>query len=68
MPDVLTATAGAIDRVIAAIGRAVIWLTLAVVLVQFAVVVLRYAFGTGSIWLSESVIYAHAAMFMLVTR
>ena len=33
--------------------------------VQFAVVVLRYAFGIGSIWLSESVIYGHAAMFML---
>jgi TRAP-type mannitol/chloroaromatic compound transport system permease small subunit len=66
MPHVLTATADAIDRVIAAIGRAVIWLTLAVVLVQFAVVVLRYAFGIGSIWLSESIIYAHAAMFMLV--
>jgi TRAP-type mannitol/chloroaromatic compound transport system permease small subunit len=29
------------------------------------VVVLRYAFGIGSIWLSESVIYAHAALFML---
>ena len=66
MPHFLTATADAIDRVIAAIGHAVIWLTLAVVLVQFAVVVLRYAFGIGSIWLSESVIYAHAAMFMLV--
>jgi TRAP-type mannitol/chloroaromatic compound transport system permease small subunit len=65
IPHVLTITADAIDRLIAAIGRAVIWLTLAVVLVQFVVVVLRYAFGVGSIWLSESVIYAHAAMFML---
>src|SRR5262249_48715193 len=66
MPRLLTATADVIESVIAAIGRAVIWLTLAVVLVQFAVVVLRYAFGIGSIWLSESVIYAHAAMVMLV--
>ena len=65
MSNFLTATAGAIDRLVAAIGRAVIWLSLAVVLVQFAVVVLRYAFGVGSIWLSESVIYGHAAMFML---
>jgi TRAP-type mannitol/chloroaromatic compound transport system permease small subunit len=65
MPHLLTAAADAIDRLVGAIGRAVIWLSLAVVLVQFAVVVLRYAFGIGSIWLSESVIYAHAAMFML---
>jgi TRAP-type mannitol/chloroaromatic compound transport system permease small subunit len=65
MSNFLTATAGAIDRLVAVIGRAVIWLSLAVVLVQFAVVVLRYAFGVGSIWLSESVIYGHAAMFTL---
>ena len=61
----LTAIANLIDRLIAAIGRAVMWLALAVVLLQFAVVVLRYAFGLGSIWLSESVLYAHAALFML---
>ncbi len=35
------------------------------VVVQFAVVVLRYVFGIGSIWLSESIIYGHAALFML---
>jgi TRAP-type mannitol/chloroaromatic compound transport system permease small subunit len=57
--------ANGIDRLIAAIGRAVAWLALAIVLVQFTVVVLRYAFGIGSIWLSESVIYGHATMFML---
>jgi TRAP-type mannitol/chloroaromatic compound transport system permease small subunit len=57
--------ADGIDRVVAAIGRAVAWLALAIVLLQFAVVVLRYVFGIGSIWLSESVIYGHATMFML---
>jgi TRAP-type mannitol/chloroaromatic compound transport system permease small subunit len=36
-----------------------------VALLQFAVVVLRYAFGIGSIWLTESIIYGHAALFML---
>jgi TRAP-type mannitol/chloroaromatic compound transport system permease small subunit len=41
------------------------WLSLFIVLMQFAVVLARYAFATGSIWLSESIIYAHAAMFML---
>ena len=54
-----------IDRFNAAIGRTAAWAALFIVLVQFAVVVLRYAFGIGSIWLSESIIYGHAALFML---
>lgn len=65
MTDRPALVADGIDRLVAAIGRAVAWLALAIVLVQFAVVVLRYAFGIGSIWLSESVIYGHATMFML---
>jgi TRAP-type mannitol/chloroaromatic compound transport system permease small subunit len=65
MTHFLTGTADAIDRLIAAIGRAVMWFSLAVVLLQFAVVLLRYALGVGSIWLAESVIYCHATMFML---
>jgi TRAP-type mannitol/chloroaromatic compound transport system permease small subunit len=28
-------------------------------------VVLRYAFGVGSIWLSESILYGHGVLFML---
>ncbi len=60
-----TALADRIDRLTAAIGRAVAWLVLAVVLLQFALVVARYLFGVGSIWLTETVIYAHAAVFML---
>ena len=54
-----------IDRLNAAIGRAAAWACLFVVAVQFIVVVMRYAFGVGSIWLSESIVYAHAALFML---
>jgi TRAP-type mannitol/chloroaromatic compound transport system permease small subunit len=54
-----------IDRVSTAIGRAAAWFVLVVVLVQFAVVLLRYAFGTGSIWLQESIVYAHGFAFML---
>jgi TRAP-type mannitol/chloroaromatic compound transport system permease small subunit len=65
MGSLLAATADRIDRLVAAIGRAAAWLALTIVLLQFAVVVLRYAFGVGSIWLSESVIYGHAALFML---
>jgi TRAP-type mannitol/chloroaromatic compound transport system permease small subunit len=65
IPSASLAFAERIDRLNAAIGRAAAWASLFVVLVQFAVVVLRYVFGHGSIWLSESIIYAHAAMFML---
>jgi len=35
------------------------------VIAEFAVVVMRYALGLGSIKLQESVLYAHAALFML---
>jgi TRAP-type mannitol/chloroaromatic compound transport system permease small subunit len=54
-----------IDRFNAAIGRAASWCCLFVVVVQFAVVLLRYVLGIGSIWLQESILYAHAALFML---
>ena len=59
------ALADRIDRFNAAIGRVVAWAALFVVLLQFAVVVLRYVFGVGSIWLSESILYGNAVMFML---
>jgi TRAP-type mannitol/chloroaromatic compound transport system permease small subunit len=57
--------ARAIDRLTGAVGRAAVWCLLAAVLLQFLVVIARYALGFGSIWLSESIIYAHAALFML---
>jgi TRAP-type mannitol/chloroaromatic compound transport system permease small subunit len=60
-----TALADRINRLTTGIGRAVAWLALAVVLLQFALVVARYLFGLGSIWATETVIYAHAALFML---
>jgi TRAP-type mannitol/chloroaromatic compound transport system permease small subunit len=60
-----TALADRIDRLTTGIGRVVAWLALAVVLLQFALVVARYLFGLGSIWATESVIYAHATLFML---
>ena len=61
----LAAIADCIDRIIAVIGRIAAWGVLVVVLVEFAVVLLRYGFGIGSIWLQETVVYAHAALFML---
>src|SRR6476660_2804969 len=56
--------ADSIDRLTTAIGRAVAWLALAIVVLQFALVLGRYVFDFGSIWLSETVIYAHAALFL----
>ena len=57
--------ANRIDRLTSAIGTAAAWLTLLIVLTQFAVVLMRYVLGIGSIWLSESILYFHAALFML---
>jgi TRAP-type mannitol/chloroaromatic compound transport system permease small subunit len=62
----MTALADRIDRLTSGIGRAAAWLIVVVVLLQFALVVARYLFGLGSVWLTETVIYAHAALFMLV--
>jgi TRAP-type mannitol/chloroaromatic compound transport system permease small subunit len=61
----MIALADAIDRLTAAIGRAAAWCVVFVVVVQFAVVLMRYALGVGSVWLTESIIYAHATLFML---
>ena len=56
-----------IDRLNAAIGGTVAWACLLVVVVQFTVVVMRYMFGLGSIWLTETIIYGHATLFMLAS-
>jgi TRAP-type mannitol/chloroaromatic compound transport system permease small subunit len=61
----MIALADRIDRLTTAVGRTAAWLVLAVVLLQFALVIARYLFGLGSIWLTETVIYAHATLFML---
>ncbi|MGH9485621.1 MAG: TRAP transporter small permease subunit [Terriglobales bacterium] len=42
-------------------------MALVIVLLQFALVVARYGLGLGSIWLRETVIYANAALFLLVS-
>lgn len=55
----------ALDRFSGLVGKAASWLTLFMVLVTFVVVVLRYIFDVGFIWLQESVIWMHAAVFML---
>jgi TRAP-type mannitol/chloroaromatic compound transport system permease small subunit len=60
----LAAFAAAIDRLTAAVGRAVTWCLVGMVLLQVAVVLMRYVLGVGSIWLSEAIVYAHATLFM----
>jgi TRAP-type mannitol/chloroaromatic compound transport system permease small subunit len=60
----LAALAAAIDRLTAAVGRAVTWCLVAMVLVQVTLVLARYVLGLGSIWLTEAIVYAHATLFM----
>lgn len=57
--------AALLDRINLAVGTAVAPLVLVLALVQAGIVLMRYVFGTGSIWLQESVIYLHATVFML---
>jgi TRAP-type mannitol/chloroaromatic compound transport system permease small subunit len=59
------ASVNLLDRISEAVGRAAAWLTLFMVIVTFVVVVMRYVFDAGLIWLQESVIWMHAAVFML---
>jgi len=63
----LSTLADLIDRFTAAVGRTAAWLSLVIVALQFGLVVARYLFGLGSIWLTESVIYANAALFLLAS-
>ena len=61
----LALVADRIDRLSAAVGRTVMWCLLFMVLAEFTLVLMRYVLGVGSIWLQESVIYAHGSLFML---
>jgi TRAP-type mannitol/chloroaromatic compound transport system permease small subunit len=61
----LSAISSVIDRISISTGRATAWLTLTMVLVAFLIVILRYVFDSGFIWLQESLVWMHAAVFML---
>jgi TRAP-type mannitol/chloroaromatic compound transport system permease small subunit len=63
--NALLKIADLIDAANDRIGRTVMWCAGLLVLVQFSVVVLRYAYGSSFIWMQESVVYLHAALFML---
>jgi TRAP-type mannitol/chloroaromatic compound transport system permease small subunit len=63
----LIAVCRGIERVNGAIGKAAAWMVLFMVLVQFALVLMRYVFGAGSLFMQESIIYAHAIVFMMAS-
>jgi TRAP-type mannitol/chloroaromatic compound transport system permease small subunit len=54
-----------LDRISILTGRAAAWLTLVMVIVTFVVVVMRCVFDAGAVWLQESVVWMHAAVFMI---
>jgi len=55
-------TLNALNRGVAVAVR---WLAIIMVVVQFGIVIGRYVFGLNSIAVQESVLYMHAALFML---
>ncbi len=61
----LIAVCRGIERLNRAVGQAAAWLALFLVLMQFALVLMRYVFGAGSLFMQESLIYAHATLFMM---
>ncbi len=54
-----------LERLNEIIGRSFSWLILSMIAVTFLVVILRYLFQLGWIWMQESIIYMHAAFFLL---
>jgi TRAP-type mannitol/chloroaromatic compound transport system permease small subunit len=63
MPQPFLRLAAAIDRLNGALGRVAAWAILVMVLIQCAVIVMRL-FGTGSLWLHESLFYFHVALVL----
>jgi len=60
-----TRLADMIDALNRGVGGVLRWAALLMVLVQVAIVAGRYVFGVNSIAAQESVLYLHAALFML---
>jgi len=65
MKTLLHSFSNGVDAINDWIGRGAAWLTLAMALVTFIIVILRYGFNMGWIWMQESVVYMHGALFML---
>lgn len=54
-----------VDGINNTVGTAASWLALFLVLVQFLLVLMRYVFGVASLFVQESLVYAHGTLFML---
>lgn len=65
LAPIASALSSAIDRLSGFALSGAVLSTLILLIAQLTVVILRYAFGMAFSWLSEIVIYAFAAMFML---
>lgn len=61
----LSPIVNAINTTNSALGKLVSYATFAMALIMFAIVVLRYGFNLGWIAMQESVMYLHAAVFLL---
>lgn len=60
----IAAFAGFVDRLNDAVGRGISWLTFFMVVAAFAVALLRYGFSLGWVWMQESYVWMHGALFM----
>ena len=60
--------ADTLDRLNRGIALVVRWTAIAMVVIQFAIVIGRYVYGLNSIAVQESVLYLHAALFMLAVH
>ena len=63
--DALARAVEIIDGINRRVGQVVSWLTLATVMICATVVLLRYAAGSGYIWMQELYVWTHALTFLL---
>lgn len=63
--DKMTKIVALLEGINHCVGRIVCWAALLMVVIQFTIVVFRYVFGISDVAANESVLYLHAALFML---
>jgi len=54
-----------IDLTVKFIGNTVSWLALIMTVITLLIVILRYVFNIGSIWMQESLVWMHSAIFLM---
>jgi TRAP-type mannitol/chloroaromatic compound transport system permease small subunit len=54
-----------IDLTVKFIGHTVSWLALIMTVITLLIVILRYVFNIGSIWMQESLVWMHSAIFLM---